>query len=290
LLVLVNPNDLENAFQNLKGALEAKQDAVTIKNLAKEVWTLARQAGTPEASEDPDARPSPELAARAREIELYTEYALYAAALQSPPAATADLLSTLEQQNPRSQYLDEAYGRYFLALTQTGAASKIPAIAAKALAQFPNNEDLLLVLADAAMARKQSDRALGYAERLIQVLEKHPRPEGMSAADWQRKRDAALGRGRWIAGMVQSEKNHFYEADRHLRAALPLIQGDNAMLEAALFHLGLANYQLGRITMRKARILEAAGFSEKAAALGGPLAQQAWHNALVMKDEAGRMR
>ncbi len=62
------------------------------------------------------------------------------------------------------------------------------------------------------------------------------------------------------------------------------------MLEPALFHLGLANYQLGRMTMRKARILEAAGFSEKAAALGGPLAQQAWHNALVMKDEAGRMR
>jgi hypothetical protein len=58
----------------------------------------------------------------------------------------------------------------------------------------------------------------------------------------------------------------------------------------ALFYLGLANYQLGKITMKKALVLEAAQFSKQAAAIQGPLAQQAWHNAQVMKDEAARMR
>jgi hypothetical protein len=36
--------------------------------------------------------------------------------------------------------------------------------------------------------------------------------------------------------------------------------------------------------------LEAVKFSQQAAAVQGPLAQQAWHNAQAMKDEAGRMR
>jgi hypothetical protein len=44
------------------------------------------------------------------------------------------------------------------------------------------------------------------------------------------------------------------------------------------------------MTMKKAQVLEAVKFSQQAAAIKGPLAQQAWHNAQVMKDEAGRMR
>jgi hypothetical protein len=265
--------DLENAFQSLTEAV-SKKAAAEVKSLAAETCALARQLES----------------VRAREIELYTEYALYATALASPPAATVDLLAALERQNPKSRYLDEAYGSYLLALHQTGAASKIPALAEKAISNFPNNEDLLLVLADTALSRKQSDRALQYAERLVATLYKHPKPEGMSAADWERKRSAALGRGHWIAGLLHAEKAQYYEADKDLRSALPLIKGNEAMLAPALFHLGVVNYELGRTTMRKARVLEAAAFSEQAAALGGPLGRQAWLNALVMKTEAGKMR
>lgn len=265
--------DLENAFQGLTEAV-SKKAAAEVKELAAEACALARQLES----------------ARAREIELYTEYALYATAVASPPATTVDLLAALEQQNPKSRYLDEAYGPYLMALQQTGAASKIPAIATKAIANFPNNEDLLLVMADTALSRKQNDRALNYAERLLSSLYKHPRPEGMSAPDWERKRSAALGRGHWIAGLLHAEKAQYYEADKDLRSALPLIRGNEAMLAPALFHLGVVNYELGRMTMKKARVLEAATFSEQSAALGGPLAQQAFHNALVMKTEAGKMR
>jgi len=163
-------------------------------------------------------------------------------------------------------------------------------VAEKAIAHFPDNEDLLLVLADTAMNRKQSDRALGYAQRLLAVLSRHPKPESTSSADWERKRSAALGRGHWIAGLVHSEKTDYAAADKDLRAALPLIKGNEAMMAAALFHLGVANYQLGRLMMNKARVLEAAKFSEQAAAIKGPFSQQAWRNALIMKREAGRMR
>ena len=284
-------NDLESAFQSLKEATESKQDPAQVKALAAETCALARQVlSAPAPESDTETEAWARHVAHARDIELYTEYALFAAALQAKPATTVDLLAALEQQNPKSKYLGEAYGPYFLALNQTGAASKIPAVAEKAIANFPNNEDLLLVLADTAMRGKRADRALGYANRLVTVLNKHPKPEGASSANWERKRSAALGRGHWIAGLVYSEKTQYYQADTELRAALPLIQGNEEMMGPALFYLGLANYQLGKMMLNKARVLEAAKFSEQSAGLGGPLSQQAWHNALVMKAEAGNMR
>ncbi|MCL5745539.1 MAG: hypothetical protein M1541_16715 [Acidobacteria bacterium] len=284
------PEDLEKTFQTLKEA-ESKKDITQIKKLAAETCALARQVtSAPAPAGELEKQAWSERVARARAIEVHTEYALYAAAVQSPPATTIDLLSALERQNPKSRYLDEAYGRYFLALTQTGAASKIPEVAARAIANLPDNEDALLMLADTAMNRRQSDRAAGYAERLIAVLNRHPKPEGMSAADWERKRSSALGRAHWIAGLVHSEKTQYFEADKDLRAALPLIKGNDAMMAAALFHLGVANYQLGAAARNRARVLEAAKFSDQAAAIPGPLAQQAWRNAQVMKTEAGKMR
>jgi hypothetical protein len=103
----------------------------------------------------------------AKGVGLYAEYALYGAAVASPAATLVDLISTLEKENPKSQYLDNAYGAYLVALTQTGSSAKVVAIAEKAVANFPENEDLLLVLADAAVSNKQSDRALTYANRLV---------------------------------------------------------------------------------------------------------------------------
>jgi tetratricopeptide (TPR) repeat protein len=177
-----------------------------------------------------------------------------------------------------------------VALGRSGASAKIVPVAEKALAHFPENEDLLMVMADSASSRKQSERAAGYAERLIGVLDRHGKPEGVSAADWDRKRINLLGRAHWIAGIAHSEKNQYAEADKDLRAALPVIQGNESMAGPALFYLGIANYQIGKLTLNKARVLEAAAFSEKAAAIAGPFSQQAWRNVAAMKKEAGAMR
>jgi hypothetical protein len=283
-------DDLQNAYQNLKDA-EARKDPGQVKKAALECWALVRQVKSAAAPASQDEKQAwANGLAYASDIELQIEYALVTTALQSPATAAIDLISTLEQQNPASKYLDTAYGRYLFDLNQTGQAAKIPAVAAKAIVHFPENEDLLLVLADNAINRKQNDNALSYAKRLVTVLNKHSKPEGMSAADWDRKRSAALGRGYWIAGMVLSEKTQYFEADKNLRAALPLIKGSEPMLGPALYYLGVANFQLGRMTMNKAQVLEAAKFSEQAAAISGPYTQPAWHNALVMKNEAAKMR
>lgn len=282
--------DLESALKNLKDA-EARKDVALVKKLAAETSAQARQVlAAPQPDNDEAIELWKQRQDYAREVDGYTEYALYAAAVQSPPAQLIDLIDSLERQNPKSKYLDDAWARYLVALHQTGAASKIPEVAAHAIANFPDNEDLLLVLADNALAKQQNDRALAYSERLIAALNKHARPEWIPAADWERKRSAALGRGYWIAGVMHAGRNQYFEADRDLRGALPLIKGNEAMMAAALFHLGVVNYQLGRMTMNKGQVLEGVKFSEQAAALPGSLQGQAWRNAQVMKSEAAKMR
>lgn len=289
-LVRTVSDDLEDSFKRLKEA-EANKDAALVKQFATETCAFARQqAAAPAPESDSDKAYWVKHLEYLRGIEAYTEYALYATALSATPAETVELLAALEAQNPSSKYLDSAYAHYLFALNKTGAGSKIPTIAENALKNFPDNEDLLLVLADAAMNRKQTDRASMYAERLLAVLSNHPKPEGVSAADWERKRVAAMGRARWIAGVAHSEKGQHYEADKDLRAALPLIKGNSAMTASALFYLGVANYQLAASMRDKARMLEAAKLSDQAAAIKGPLAQQAWRNAQAMRAEAQKLR
>ena len=268
------PDDMEDAHQALKEAVEAKKDAAEVKKLAAQSHALAHPlAATPESADLKEA------IARAREIETYSEYALYATALQSPPEAAVDLMGTLEQQNPKSKYLDEGYGNYFVALHKAQAGSKILPIAEKAIANFPDNPDLLLVLADSALTRKQFDRAVSYGQRL-------------AAAGGEHKRNAAIGRGHYIAGVASaaSTSPKWGIADKELRAALPFIKDSEEMTGNALFYLGLANYQLGKITLKKAQVLEAVKFSEQAAGMKCSTAQQAFKNARLMKLEADKMR
>ena len=266
------PDDMDDAHQALKEAVQAKKGAAEVKKLAAQAHALAHPLATSPESED-----LKDAIAHAREVETYTEYALYSTALQSPAEAAVDLLSTLEQQNPKSKYLDEGYGRYFIALNQTGAASKIVAIAEKALTNLPDNPDLLMVLADSALTRKQYDRAVSYGQRLAVAASEH-------------KRNSAVGRGRYIAGVAAASGTKWAVADKELRAALPFIKDSEEMTGNALFYLGLANYQLGKMTLKKAQMLEAVKFSEQAAGMKCSTAQQAFKNARLIKLEADKMR
>lgn len=282
--------DLESSFQSLKDA-EGKNDVALVKKLSAETSALAKQAiaePAPAAEEDKEAWTA--RVKYARDVESFTEYVLYAVAVKSPPATTVDMLATLEQQNPKSKYLDEGYANYLYALSQTGATAKIPAIAEKALANFPENADLLLFMADHCMSQKQSDRAQNYANRLVAAISKQSKPEGLSVADWEKKRSTALGHGNYISGVISGGKSQWAAADKSLRAALPLIKGNDAMTSEALFQLGVANYQLGKMTLSKAKVLEAAKFSDQCAAIAGPRAEQAWKNSAIMKKEADAMR
>jgi hypothetical protein len=273
IVAAAQERDLDTTYQALKQAVE-KKDADAVKKLAAETHEAA----------------SADTSDHAKEVDLYTEYALYATAVQAQPATTVDLLAALEEQNPKSKYFDLGYARYFMALNQTGAAAKIPGIAEKALANVPDNTDVLMVLTQAAMAKNQMDKALGLGRRLVAATGKRQKPEGMPEAEFEKDRSLNLGYGNMIVGMVLVAKTQYFEANKSLRAALPSIQGNQGWLGATLFQLGIVNYQLGKQTLNKAQVLEGAKFSEQAAAIKGPNQQQAGNNAQVMKTEAGKMR
>jgi len=282
--------DLEASYQSLKDA-EAKGDAAAVKKLAGETSALARKAAAEAAPADADEKEAwTKQVEYAKGVDDQTEYILYAMALKSPPPVMADLLGALEAQNPKCRYLDQGYASYLYALNQSGGAAKIPVVAEKALENFPENTDLLLVMANSTFAAKQSDKAQGYADRLIAAFQKRTKPEGVDDAAWDQQKNAFLGRGYWVSGVVSAEKNQYAAADKNLRAALPLIKGNNAMVAPALFYLGLANYNLGKSSASKAKILEGAKFSDQCAAIPGDLAAQATKNSTVMKADAAKMK
>lgn len=284
------PSELTDAFQNLKDAV-AKDDSALVKKLAGETVTLARQTiATPDPADATELETLKKTKAFAAEVQSYAEYALYAAALKAEPAVTIDLLSYLEQLSPKSKYMGEGYAAYFAALQKAGSGAKIPDIAEAALKNHPDQEDLLLVMIDHALGvHKQTALAGSYAERLLAAMSRHPKPEAMSAADWERKRSLALSRSYWIAGLAHGEKGEYFQCNKDFRAALPYIKDNPQMAAAAYFYLGVSNYHLGRAAMNRAQILEAAKFSEQCAAIPGAYQSQAWTNAHLMKAEAERM-
>lgn len=251
-------DDLDDAVDGLKKA-EASKDAAKVKQEAAAVHAAAQKLQAPPGADVSDKDAYAERAKYAKEQDTYAEYALFATALQlrGQGATAMDLLSTLEKQNPKSQYLEEP--------------------------------EALEIETENALARKQNDRALGYANRLIAAANRKP-PEGVSAADWEARKNAALAQGHWTAGVIEAEKEQLANADKNLRAALPLIKGNNGMLGPALFYLGLVNYKIAKATLNKPKMLEAAKFSQDAAAIPGPQQQQAYTNAMNIRKEAEQMR
>jgi tetratricopeptide (TPR) repeat protein len=270
--------DIETSLAELKTLVE-KKDPVQVKKLATEISIQARdEAAEPAPAAESDKEAWKTKVDRAKEIDLYTEYALSATALQSEPAAMVDLLATLEQQNPKSKYLEDAYLPYFAALTKTGAAAKIPAVAEKALANWPTNPDILLFLADSAYQAKKYDRAATLGSRLI-------------AAGGKKATPAVLGHAYFITGMSYYLENNFPSADKTLRASLTYLKGGDVVSQAyAYYGLCVSNYQLGRQSLSKATMLEGASFCDQAARLKSPVAQQAWSNAHMIRTEAEARR
>ena len=109
------------------------------------------------------------------------------------------------------------------------------------------------------------------------------KPEGMSDADWQKTRNEMLGNAYLSAGIIQAGSNRYADADRNLKAALPLVGG--ASTSYIYYYLGVSNYQMGKMTTDKSKMATGLQYTEKAAGIAGPMQTQASNNAAIMKRE-----
>ena len=278
-----NPDELKTAYGSLKEA-EEKKDADALIAAAKRVHEIAGKdiaATKPEGVSDDDWKAKIDYA---KQVDQYTEYSLCNLALQPPSAKTTALVDALVEMNPKSQYLARTYPNYMVALNQTAPDKLIPSLE-KLAANDPNNEDLLLVLSDSYLSKKNNAKALEYSNKLIGLLKSKPKPEGFSDADWENKKNAALGRAYWTSGIVYSTENNFPQADQQLRAALPLIKSNEQMTAGALFYLGVANYRLGQKSKNKTNIQDALKFSQQAAAIKSPFQTPAQQNVKAIRTE-----
>jgi hypothetical protein len=287
---VVVADELDDTYQSLQDAV-TKKDAAQVKKLAVPLFELSRKViGAPEPTSAIEKEDWPNRIKYAKEAEGYAEYALYATGVQADAATMVDLLGLLEAQSPKSKYLDQGYDAYLAALHQVGKDDAVAGIADKAIVNFPNNPDLLLVVANTAQVKKQADRAIQFANRLVAAANSRQKPEALPAADWERKKSIWLGRGYWISGVLNGEKNLYALSNKSLRAGLPYIKGEPGLMGPALFYLGLDNYQLGKMTNNKKQVLEGATFSDQCAAIAGPFQDQAYRNSMAMKADANNMR
>ena len=137
-LLALDPQDLETAHQALKAAEGKKDPAAVIKWAGRTSEAARKVAQTPKPKEEDEAEAWKTTVEHARQLDVYTEYSLYAAALQTAdPKTRIQLIDALDQRNPQSQYMPQLANPRFVAYLQAGDTAKAIAVAEKVLETLP---------------------------------------------------------------------------------------------------------------------------------------------------------
>lgn len=263
---------------NALEAAEKKNDVALVKEWSGRTAEAAQKMlATPKPSDEDEAAEWAREADYARQVITRCEYSLFATALAATdPKVVIDLASTLAERHPGSQYFPRVAPKYVASLQQTGEKDRARSVAEAALEQDNSNEHLLVIVADSYLAAKNNEKALQYSQTLVGVLEQKQPPEGIDSAAWAKKKQALLGLGHWMSGMVYSDQNKWADADKSFRTSLPLIAGNNDLLAPAYFYLGLANYNLSKANPKLRA--EAQRFNSLCTKIPSPYQQRAVQN------------
>ncbi len=247
-LLALDPGDPEAAMQNLK-ASEAKKDVPGIKKWAGVACANARKvAATPKPADAEQADAWKSEVDYAKQIDQYTGYALYRAAAESrDPKMTADLLETLEHQNPDSEYAAKSRNLLFVAYSQSGATDKALALAEKTIPTDQSNEDMLLLVIDNySRNKKEPDKVHAYSEKLVELMNSKPKPEGVADADWTARKNQVTGLAHYMNGTLYYREAKYAPTDKELRAALPLVNFNQDIKAEVLYDLGFVNFKMNK--------------------------------------------
>jgi tetratricopeptide (TPR) repeat protein len=285
-LVADDPMDLGAAYASLKAA-ESKKDSEMVLKWAATTGEIARksaQAPKGEGVSDEDHKREIDYAAQ---IGTYSEYALYAASLaEQDPPKLMKLVEGIEKVNPNSQYISQAFPRYAVAARTANALPTAVAYGERAFGRGQFDEDMLLAMADFHLnqpsGKQNLDKVVTYSTKAVEIMNAKQKPETVSEADWNRKK----GLGYWMLGTALSTQGKYGDADKSMRTALPLVKDNELLLAGALFHLGIANYQIGK-GKDSERLKEGYKFLQQCAAMKTPFQQQAQKNVAVIRKETG---
>jgi len=276
-LAAMPPECVEDAQQTLKAAEMKKDPDLVLKWSAKTAELAQKVIASPKPADADEAENWKARVDYARQVNTYTEYSLYAMALETPdPKKQVALLEALRQRNPKSEYLAKGVETLFVAYQKSGEADKAAALAQQVVAAGNPSEDMLLVLADDAAKKKDGEAVHSYSAKLVEVVNSKPKPQGIADADWTKRQNTILGLARSMDGKQYFNDGKLSEADQELRKALPLVEENAALKTEVLFYLGLANFKMEKIQ-------DAYTFFKECAAVKSPFQAQANKNLLAIR-------
>lgn len=278
-LAATTPECVEDAQQTLKAA-EMKKDSDLVLKWSAKTAELAQKVVS--SAQPQDADEVENWKARvdyARQVNIYTEYSLYAMALgTADPKKQVALLEALQQRNAKSEYFAKAVDTLFVAYQKSGAGDKAVAFAQQIAATGSPSEDMLLVLTDDAAKKKDSEKVHTYSAKLIDLMSSKPKPEGVADADWSKRKNTILGLAYSMNGKQYFNDGKLAQADQELRKSLPLLEGNAALKTETLFYLGLSNYKMEKVQ-------DAYSFFKACAAVASPFQAQATKNMTAIRTQ-----
>jgi tetratricopeptide (TPR) repeat protein len=280
-MAYANTPDMDGAYFATKAAV-AKGDVEQTKKWSGRTSELARKNISATKGDSEDDKHQLEYA---KEVDAYSEYALYVVALKAQPKDEVDLVDTLIKQNPKSQYLSEVATNYFAALGKAGQGAKVCPMAEKMSVE--KNAEAMLQAADCAWRASRAAGVLSYAAKATEALSTRSKREGVSDADFANQKAVLLGTAQFYTGVGNAMDMRWGPANKALKAALPSLKGNQSYYGVALFDLGLANYSLGKPLGDKGQMREGLKYFQESAAIAGPMQDQASRNAKLVLTELG---
>jgi len=279
-LVAIDPDDLDAAHQNLKAA-EAKKDPDLIRKWSNQTSQIAQKViQSPQPTDADEVDAWKKRVDFAKQLDTYTEYSLFSAAMQTQdPRKRIELADALTTRNPKSQYLPALAELRFNSYRQLGDNAGALAAAEKTLETDQTKEDMLIFVANQYIEKKRDpDKVIAYSAKVVELMDTKPKPEGVSDDDWAKKKKTMSGLAHYMSGTTLFEQKKLAAADKELRAALPLVEGNDQLKAATLFYAGLTNYQMKKIP-------DALKFNQQCAAIKSPFQAKAAENARVMRQQ-----
>jgi hypothetical protein len=281
-MAYANVPDMDAAYFALKAAVAKEDVAQTKKWSARTSESAHKITGSAKPPADDDAKHELEYA---KEVDEYSEYALYVVALKAPAKDEVDLVDALIKQNPKSQYLPEVATSYFAALSKAGEGAKACPAATKMAVD--KNAEAMIYAADCSWRGNRADAVISYAAKASEAASTRSKREGVSDSDWAAEKAALLGSASFYTGVGYTMQMRYGPANKALKAALPSIKGNSQLYAIALFDLGLANYQLGKPLGDKAQMREGLHYFQESAGIASPMQDQASRNAKLVLAELG---
>ncbi len=284
-LLALDPEDVVGAHECLKAA-EAKKDADAIVKWSQATSDAAKKVAAKPKPANEDEDDWKQRVDFAKQVDLYTEYSLFAAALQqADPKKKILLAEALETRNPNSQYVPQIAEQQFQAYMQPGGdTAKGLAFAEKQVNQGRGTVEMMLAAASGYMSNKQPDKVAELTTKAIAAAEAKAKPEGVDDAAWQTWKTQVTGRAHWMAGLSYAGQNKWAQADQELRQALAGVKTERNMLAEALFYLGVANYRLAEAGQTQ-RAADAYKFSQECAAIPGRFQAPAATNVKAIRSQ-----